>query len=78
MTRTIPRNLLLLAPLLLAACLAPAPGLSPADRADVLRYAPGADLDNLSQAQVNALSAALHDGDGLSIEADIRAILQPR
>jgi hypothetical protein len=78
MTRLIARALPLLAPVLLAACLAPSPGLTPADRADVLRYAPDADLDNLSPAQVNALSAALHDGDGLSIEADIRAILLPR
>lgn len=67
-----------LAPFLLSACLAPAPGLSAADRQDILRYAPGADLDHLSRAQELALSNALHDGDGLSVESDIRAILLPR
>lgn len=78
MTRIRIRILVLAAPLLLAACVAPAPGLSPADRADVQRYAPNADLDNLTSAQVQALSAALHDGDGLSIGRDITAILLPR
>lgn len=72
------RILVLAAPLLLAACVAPAPGLSPADRVDVQRYAPHADLDNLTPAQVQALSAALHGGDGLSIGRDITAILLPR
>lgn len=60
---------------LLCACVPQSPGLSPADRADVLRYAPGADLDHLTPAQEQQLASALHDGDGLDISRQIASIL---
>jgi hypothetical protein len=50
--------------------------LSNADRAEISRIVPDADLSNLSQAQASALSAALNsDGRDNSVGGQIRAIL---
>lgn len=60
---------------LLAACVPQKPGLTAIEEAEIRRYAPEADLSNLSSAQVGALSNALHSGDGFDIPAQIYSIL---
>ena len=61
--------------LLLAACVPREPGLTAAEEQDIRRYVPGADLSDLTPAQVGALSAELHHGDGFDTGPRLRSIL---
>jgi hypothetical protein len=64
-----------------AATLAPAAfassvgALSPVEESEIRAYAPNADLSNLTSAQISALLAAVHDGDGSGIGRAIYSIL---
>lgn len=69
------RRLALVTLMLLVACVPRAPGLTLAEEQDIRRYAPQADLSDLTPAQVGALSDALHHGDGLDLAYRIQSIL---
>lgn len=60
---------------LTAACVPQKPGLTVIEQAEIRRYAPDADLSNLTSAQVGALSNALHSGEGFDIPTQIYSIL---
>jgi hypothetical protein len=64
-----------LASLLLAACVPREPGLTAAEEYDIRRSVPDADLSDLTPAQVGALSDALHHGDGFDLPYRIQSIL---
>ncbi len=68
-------RLLPLCLLLLAACVPREPGLTAAEEYEIRQYVPNADLSDLTQAQVGALSNALHHGDGFDTAYRIRSIL---
>ncbi|GAB1361673.1 hypothetical protein MASR1M32_09090 [Rhodobacter sp.] len=68
-------RLLPLCLLILTACAAQPPGLTAIEQAEIRRYAPDADLTDLTPAQVGALSNALHSGDGFDIPGQIYSIL---
>lgn len=59
----------------LAACVPAGATLSAADRAEIRRHVPGADLSALTPAQARALEQELHHGDGFDAAYHIRSIL---
>jgi hypothetical protein len=69
------RLLVVLIPFAVVACVPREPGLTTWEMAEIRQYAPDADLNDLTPAQVGALSNALHSGDGLDIPYQIESIL---
>lgn len=65
----------LAAVLALAACVSTNDTLSAADRSEIGRLVPGAQLDGLTRTQITQLQQALHNGDGFDTAYDIQSIL---
>lgn len=70
------RRIAILAVLLLSACVGThQQGLTAGEKAEIRRYVPDAQLENLTLSRQLMLSNTLTHGDGLNMAQDLRAVL---